>query len=440
MRSTNLRHVFRQVLSVSLLSPIAVVGAAACGASIEGTVSDGGSAGDGGSAADAAKSDGSLADASGGSCEAPNSPRWNKPGCARAADVCYTPGTAEPNCYTVVCGCSGKVIGGCNAFPEPYVPLPGSFGANNPFPEVGSACNPAPIDAGKDAAPDGCVTVPEPAADAGVGCTSWTVPLPCSFPSDASSVTTAECQAYCGSNAYFCSKALDVEGTLRCDPGCAVGRRPEGFASTSSSRSGDASTITGLYFAAMAELEAASVFSFERLARELESHGAPASLRKRALRAAEDERRHARVASALANRFGGETRSVAATSMDVRSLEAMALENAVEGCVRETFGALTATLQAERAGDARVKAAMRRIAVDETAHAGLAWAVAEWLDTQLSEEAKVRVAVAKATAIDELRHEVCTPQPTQLEHIAGLPSANEAGRMLDAMTRSLWAA
>ena len=54
----------------------------------------------------------------------------------------------------------------------------------------------------------------------------------------------------------------------------------------------------------------------------------------------------------------------------MRELEAIAIENAVEGCVRESFGALLATWQAKTAGDARVRAAMKRIARDETRHAG----------------------------------------------------------------------
>jgi hypothetical protein len=440
MRSTHLRHVFRQILSVSLLSPLVAVGAAACsGATTDDGIGD--------SDADANGSDGSTLDASSGRCDSPNAPRWTEPGCGLPPSRCQSPGTPEPACYTVVCGCSGKVIAGCGSFTEAYVALPGSFGPNQPFPPVGSACDPTPGDAGGDAdaardsgETDGCVTVPQPAADAGLQCESWTVPLPCSFPEDASAITPQACKSFCGPNAQSCSKNTAGSGLLRCDAGCAVGRRPEGFVPASSSRAGDATSITGLYFAAMAELEAASVGSFERLARELEAHGAPIELQRRARSAARDERRHARVAGALAHRFGGEARPVEQASMHVRPLEAIAIENAVEGCVRETFGALTATLQAERAGDARVKAAMRRIAVDETAHAGLAWAVAEWLETKLDAGTSARVRSARSRAVDELRGEMTTPQAAPLQRLAGLPSAEEAARMLDGMSDALWAA
>jgi hypothetical protein len=76
----------------------------------------------------------------------------------------------------------------------------------------------------------------------------------------------------------------------------------------------------------------------------------------------------------LARRAGGHVPGVQVQALHVRSLEEMALENVVEGCVRETFGAVVAMIQAERAGDARVRRAMRRIARDETRHAELSWA------------------------------------------------------------------
>ncbi len=62
----------------------------------------------------------------------------------------------------------------------------------------------------------------------------------------------------------------------------------------------------------------------------------------------------------------------------LRSLEALAVENAVEGCVRETMGALFAMHQAASAADPHVRATMVSIAPDETRHAALGWAVAEW--------------------------------------------------------------
>lgn len=296
----------------------------------------------------------------------------------------------------------------------------------------------------------GCVDVPPPPpADAGFLC-SYQVPLPCSV-NPFGAISQTDCKKFCGNAAFGCY-AVDPTSIGGGDAGigggdatwvlecysCAAGRRPEGFVRAAND-CGDASDV-GRYFAIMAELEAASVFSFERLARELAAHGAPASLVKRARRAADDERRHARVAGALASRFGGKADLLAEGPSEVRSLEAMALENAVEGCVRETFGALSATLQGERAPDPRVRAALRRIAVDETSHARLAWDVAAWLETRLGDEAKARVAAASQAAVRELRAEVGREQPDLVRAIVGLPDAAEATRMVDAMSVSLWAA
>ncbi len=440
MRSHDLRALFRHVLSVSLIAPAAAAGAAACsGATLEpGTSTDGG-AGTDGASSDAAR------DGSGGECLPPNSPRWTKPGCGRPADACFTPDTPEPACFTAVCGCSGKVIGGCMSFTEPYTTM--TFDPMN-MPTVGAPCDPTGGDAGLDASadaardvnvPDGCVATPQPVADAGGACMPWDVPLPCSFPDDASAVNAALCQPYCGPNAYFCSKDA-TQPILHCDPGCAIGRRPEGFATNASARTGSVDTIAGAYFAAMTELEAASVFSFERLASELAAHGAPVALVRRARAAADDERRHARVAGALASRFGTEPTPPKSGPTEIRALEAIALENAVEGCVRETFGALSATLQAEQARDEKVRAALRRIAVDETSHARLAWDVAEWIASKLDQDARARVTAASRAAVAELRVEVGREQPAIVREIAGLPDADVATRMVDAMAVTLWAA
>jgi hypothetical protein len=59
-----------------------------------------------------------------------------------------------------------------------------------------------------------------------------------------------------------------------------------------------------------AHYEAASVPAFEILAAELKMHGAPRSLRQRALSAAQDEVRHAEAMTKLANHFGSNVRSL----------------------------------------------------------------------------------------------------------------------------------
>ncbi|AKU99143.1 putative lipoprotein [Labilithrix luteola] len=181
------------------------------------------------------------------------------------------------------------------------------------------------------------------------------------------------------------------------DPTCRFGRRPEGYTPTPTR----AASI-GEYLAVAAELEAASVPAFRRLARELRAHGAPAALVSRAELAARDEVRHARATKRLAERFGGTVTRPMVGKLPVRSLAEIAEENAREGCVGETFGALLATVQAARATDPEVRREMEIIARDETEHAALAWDAAEWFERLLDDDARARVRQARTSAVAEL--------------------------------------
>jgi hypothetical protein len=185
-------------------------------------------------------------------------------------------------------------------------------------------------------------------------------------------------------------------------------------------------------------LEAASVDAFERLTRELEAHRAPARLRAASRRAARDEVRHARVMKKLARRAGGHVPAVHLEARHVRSLEEMAVENAVEGCVRETFGAAVAMIQAERAGDARVRRAMRRIAGDETRHAELSWAVGQWIDARLDAAARRRVHEARTSAVEALFRQAAREPDASLTGPLGVPSASQARAALDVLAATLW--
>jgi len=117
----------------------------------------------------------------------------------------------------------------------------------------------------------------------------------------------------------------------------------------------------------------------------------------------------------------------------VRSLERIALENAVEGCVREAAGALVATWQASRAKDVAVRRSMARIAADETRHAALAWAVADWIEPRLSPGARERVRRARRGALDRLEREMASEPARDLVRVAGLPGAREARALVDAL-------
>jgi hypothetical protein len=213
-----------------------------------------------------------------------------------------------------------------------------------------------------------------------------------------------------------------------------AGRRPAGLHEAPAT---DGCAV-GRYFAAMAHLEAASVHAFRSLGRELLAHGAPARLIAAARRAARDEIRHARATRLMARAHGSRPAPVQVTVPSSRSLEKLAIENAVEGCVRETFGALLASWQAQRAGDPGVREMMIAIAADETRHAQLAWDLDAWAKAKLDRAARRRVTDARRAAVDQLAAELAEPPPAELVDRVGLPDAERARHFLAAAKNELW--
>ena len=227
------------------------------------------------------------------------------------------------------------------------------------------------------------------------------------------------------------SKAVLEKGM----PGCAIGRRPCGLFEAYGPR---AQSALARHFVSAAHLEAASVPAFLTLRDELCRHGAPVELLLKAALSARDEVRHARVVAQLARRFGGCPVPPRVAAMPLRALKDVALDNAVEGCVRETFGALVAHRQALRAGDPHVRAAMQTIAADETRHAALSWDVHEWALPRLSRDERASVRAAQREAVATLRAESAQAVEPELTERAGMPPADEAVTLVDALAQTLW--
>lgn len=215
-----------------------------------------------------------------------------------------------------------------------------------------------------------------------------------------------------------------------------VGRRPAGLCEDSGAA---ALTPVGEYFGEIARLEAAAIPAFEQLAAELVAHGAPGHLILAAKRAAADEVRHARMTGALARRFGGSVRTARVALPPLRSLEEVARENAAEGCVRETFGAVIGVWQARTAQDPAVARAMEVISRDELRHAALSWQVAAWADAQLDAEARRRVRSARDEAVAELAASLYAEPLPDVVRMAGVPTAAKATELLEGMRAELWA-
>lgn len=199
------------------------------------------------------------------------------------------------------------------------------------------------------------------------------------------------------------------------ESGVCIGRRPEGLAPRAGApavAAGGPGARAAAWLAEVARLEAASVASFERLADELAAFGAPDALVARARAAAADEIRHAALLRELAERRGACVEAPRVAPFRARSLEAFALENAVEGCVLETFGALVGMAQAELAADVDVRRVMRTVAADEARHGELAWAVHAWAVHRLPAEAALRVRATRDAALRALVAAAAEAEPT----------------------------
>ncbi len=211
---------------------------------------------------------------------------------------------------------------------------------------------------------------------------------------------------------------------------CGTGRVPAGLIAVHRDRRATA----GAWLAHAAWLEAASVPAFVLLARELEAHGAPRELVAAALAAAKDEIRHAAMVGALARRYGAPPPPAEVATQPPRSLEALAIENAVEGCVRETWGAALALWQSHAARDPEARDAFATIARDELSHAELGWAIDCWAHTRLDAAAAARVAAARALAVRALLEAAFDPALPEL----GLPDARVQLALRTRVHHALW--
>lgn len=206
------------------------------------------------------------------------------------------------------------------------------------------------------------------------------------------------------------------------------GRRPRGLRKPRI----QAKNAVGEYFARMAHEEHASVFAFERMHDELVRFRAPRALRRAASRARADEIFHTRTMSSLARENGGCSTPPRLQKFRARSLEAMAIENAVEGCVNETFGAVLMLWQSARAKDPRMRSAFRKIAADEARHASLAWSLAAWLEKQLDFAANQRISRARDRAVRKLAA-ARAEDSKGLGEVVGLPNGSERAALVARM-------
>jgi hypothetical protein len=212
------------------------------------------------------------------------------------------------------------------------------------------------------------------------------------------------------------------------------GRRPEGLVMPASTPN----TVLGDYFARAAYLDAASASAFLRLASELETHGAPGRMVDECHRAHLTELRHAAALGTLAEHYRVAVMAPEAREFSVRPLVAVALENIVEGFVRETFGTVVARCRARSAGNARIRQVMKKIAPEERGHAQLAFEIATWLQNVLTRVECVWVENAMRHAVRSLAHEIDVDTDIDLSWQVGVPSRDDALAIWSGLSQRVW--
>ncbi|HEY6460468.1 MAG TPA: hypothetical protein VIY73_09965, partial [Polyangiaceae bacterium] len=66
------------------------------------------------------------------------------------------------------------------------------------------------------------------------------------------------------------------------------------------------------------------------------------------------------------------------------------------------------------------------------------WRVARWLDARLDDEARARVARARARAVEVLLEEVRRPVAPELHHALGVPTAAVVSALAFELASTLW--
>ncbi|MGV3623850.1 MAG: hypothetical protein ACO1OB_23740 [Archangium sp.] len=139
-------------------------------------------------------------------------------------------------------------------------------------------------------------------------------------------------------------------------------------------------------WARMAWFEAQSAHEFDHLAVQLSQIGAPPHFVERARVAANEERGHARIAE----RRAGRAVNVDDTPIESRTLEQLAFENFLGGCINESASAVTSAYQSDVLGDED----LRQLADEEVGHSEFSWELHAWFVSSLDVNQRRDLAIA----------------------------------------------
>ncbi|MEE2645362.1 MAG: hypothetical protein VYD19_10550 [Myxococcota bacterium] len=186
-----------------------------------------------------------------------------------------------------------------------------------------------------------------------------------------------------------------------------------------------------------ARLERVAVKSFEWLAVELRAYGAPESLIEAAPRAAIEEQHHAELVEAEAASLGAAPLCFTWDQPSAaRPLFEIAVENVVEGCVGESYGAAEAAYQARYATRPNWRRVAAELAPDELSHAALSWRLHRWLYAQLSEVEQAQLDHVMHEAVDAL--EARTQGGDEVAEKLGLLSGERRRSVIRTLRAQIW--
>ena len=250
---------------------------------------------------------------------------------------------------------------------------------------------------------------------------------------------------------HFDSKTYDT--TLQCTasftevnsaytgaPGCynpprpVVGRMPVGLQVHPQTVASE----LGSYFADMAAMETAAITAFRYLVRELTAYQAPATLIRLAQAAVEEETQHAQMAGLLSQACDTAVPVVEVADFQLRSLFEIALENAIEGCVNETFAAACGLWQEQQAESEVFRQVIGHIAEEEVGHAALSWSIHEWAMPQLTLAQQTHIRQAQAQAVATLAQKFLREETPLVRHAVGLPQQADAAQLFQQLRTQLW--
>ena len=158
----------------------------------------------------------------------------------------------------------------------------------------------------------------------------------------------------------------------------------------------------GRYFVQALHSESSSVAAFLQLRKELIHHQAPEELIRRCWEAAKDEVQHARIMGHMAQQFTDEKPKLEFGSFQQRSIYDLVLDNAIEGCIFETYSAFKAHHQAQKAESISIRDIMNIISADELRHAQLSWDIHHYFISKLSLQEQRTILEAQKEALHKV--------------------------------------